>query len=171
MALAAPARVPARGNRDRLVGEGQAVAGGADDAEGQGGDGTFLAKWQLLSTAIASGQWLWVPVVGAGTLLASAYVLRLLGHAFGTGDRTTPVLAHGLEEVPALLLALTATAVLGLGAAAVWGFVAPGAYAPGIADALVATGRQPDQSAGGDIGDHLIDGHHAQPPHQNIGQH
>jgi hypothetical protein len=29
------------------------------------------------------------------------------------------------------LLALTATLVLGLGAASVWGFVAPGAFAPG----------------------------------------
>lgn len=33
--------------------------------------GTFLAKWQLLSTAFATGQWLWVPVVGAGSLLAA----------------------------------------------------------------------------------------------------
>jgi formate hydrogenlyase subunit 3/multisubunit Na+/H+ antiporter MnhD subunit len=92
--------------------------------------GSFLAKWQLLSAAIAGGQWLWVPVVVAGTLLSAAYVFRLLGHAFGTGDRTTPVLAHGGEELPALLLALTATVLLGLGAASVWGFVAPGAFAP-----------------------------------------
>ena len=41
--------------------------------------GAFLAKWQLLSSAIALGQWLWVPVVAAGSLMAAGYVFRLLG--------------------------------------------------------------------------------------------
>ncbi len=90
--------------------------------------GSFLAKWQLLSAAFATGQWLWVPVIAAGSLLAAAYVFRMLGHAFGSGDGVARALAWGREEVPALLLALTATAVLGLGAASVWGFVAPGAF-------------------------------------------
>jgi formate hydrogenlyase subunit 3/multisubunit Na+/H+ antiporter MnhD subunit len=91
--------------------------------------GTFLAKWQLLSTAFATGQWLWVPVVGAGSLLAAAYVFRVLGHAFGQGEGAGRVLTLGREEIPALLLALVATAVLGLGAASLWGFVTPGAFA------------------------------------------
>ena len=95
--------------------------------------GTFLAKWQLLSSAFVTGQWLWVPVVAVGTLLAAAYVFRVLGHAFGPGDGVGRTLAWGTEEVPALLLALTATVVLGLGAAAVWGFVAPGAFLPEVA--------------------------------------
>ncbi len=90
--------------------------------------GTFLAKWQLLSSAFATGQWLWVPVVSAGSLLAAAYVFRVLGYAFGQGEGAGKVLTRGREEIPALLLALVATAVLGLGAAAVWGFVAPGAF-------------------------------------------
>jgi len=90
--------------------------------------GTFLAKWQLISSAFAHGQWLWVPVIAVGTLLAGAYVVRVLGHAFGPGDGVSPALAWGREEVPALLLALAATAVLGLGAASVWGFVAPAAF-------------------------------------------
>jgi hypothetical protein len=40
----------------------------------------------------------------------------------------THVLAWSREELPALLLALIATLVLGLGAASVWQFVAPGAF-------------------------------------------
>jgi formate hydrogenlyase subunit 3/multisubunit Na+/H+ antiporter MnhD subunit len=100
--------------------------------------GSFLAKWQLMSSAFAAGQWLWVPVVAAGSLLAAAYVFRVLGHAFGQGEAVTRTLAWGREEVPALLLALTATAVLGLGAAFVWGFVAPGAFVS--PDALVPPG-------------------------------
>ncbi len=91
--------------------------------------GTFLAKWQLLSSAFAAGQWLWVPVVAAGSLLAAAYVFRVLGHAFGPGDGAARRWPGGAEEIPALLLALVATVVLGLGAAAVWGFVAPVRFA------------------------------------------
>ena len=33
--------------------------------------GAFQAKWQLISASIATGQWLWVPVVAAGSLLLS----------------------------------------------------------------------------------------------------
>jgi formate hydrogenlyase subunit 3/multisubunit Na+/H+ antiporter MnhD subunit len=89
--------------------------------------GAFLAKWQLLSSAFATGQWFWVPVVAAGSLMAAGYVFRVLGFAFGPGDGVMQKLADGREEIPALLLAIIATAVLGLGAAAVWDFVAPGA--------------------------------------------
>ena len=91
--------------------------------------GGFLAKWQLMSSAFLAGQPLWVPVIAAGSLLAAAYVFRVLGHAFGKGEGAGPSLFRGREEVPALLLALTATLVLGLGAAHLWGFVAPGAFA------------------------------------------
>jgi formate hydrogenlyase subunit 3/multisubunit Na+/H+ antiporter MnhD subunit len=89
--------------------------------------GAFLAKWQLLSSAIALGQWLWVPVVAAGSLMAAGYMFRVLGFAFGPGDGVMQKLADSREEVPALLLAIVATAVLGLGAATVWEFVSPGA--------------------------------------------
>jgi formate hydrogenlyase subunit 3/multisubunit Na+/H+ antiporter MnhD subunit len=89
--------------------------------------GAFLAKWQLLSTAIALGQWIWVPVVASGSLLAAAYSFRLLGYTFGPGDRVALARVDRRESLPALLLAIVATAVLGLGAAMVWQFVAPGA--------------------------------------------
>jgi len=90
--------------------------------------GSFLAKWQMISSAFAVGQGLWVPVVAGGSLLAAGYVFRLLGHAFSQGDRPGPALTQGRLEVPALLLSLVATAALGLGASHVWGFVAPGAF-------------------------------------------
>ena len=115
----------------RLFGHGQ--AGAAKGREGRVAliglppSGAFLAKWQLLSSAIALGQWLWVPVVAAGSLMAAAYVFRVLGFAFGPSNGVMQKLADGREGLPALLLAIVATAVLGLGAAAVWHFVAPGA--------------------------------------------
>ncbi len=94
--------------------------------------GTFLAKWILLSQAIASGQWWWVPVVMVGTLLAAAYVFRLFGGAFSAGQRhghaqgpdpavlgDVVTIGRGIQ-VPALLLSLTAVVVLGLGAEPLW---------------------------------------------------
>lgn len=93
--------------------------------------GTFLAKWELLSASFATGQWPWVVVTATGSLLAAAYMFRVLGHAFGPGEGLAHVLAWSREEIPALLLAVVATAVLGLGAAYVWQFAAPGAFMTG----------------------------------------
>lgn len=78
--------------------------------------GTFLAKWQLLSTAVATGGWLWGAVVITGTLLAAAYVFRMLGHAFDPGEAEPSGRSARLELMP-LLFALVATAVLGLASA------------------------------------------------------
>lgn len=90
--------------------------------------GSFLAKWHLLSAAIETGQWLWVPVVAVGSLLAGAYIFRVLGHAFGPGDREGAALpGGGSEELPALALAIVATGVLGLAAGGLWGFLAAAA--------------------------------------------
>ena len=47
--------------------------------------GTFLGKWILLTQAIESGQWWWVPVIMAGTLLAAAYCLSHPGRGLRTG--------------------------------------------------------------------------------------
>lgn len=93
--------------------------------------GAFIAKWILLSESIGSGQWWWAPVVLAGTLLASAYVFRLLANAFGPGPRHGTAAGSGgqLEslapigravQAPALLLALIAVVLLGLGAEPLW---------------------------------------------------
>jgi multicomponent Na+:H+ antiporter subunit D len=91
--------------------------------------GTFLAKWQLLSSAFNAGLWPWVLVIGVGSLLAAAYVFRVLGHAFGHAERVGPALAQGRTELPALLLALVASVILGLGAAPIWALLAPAAVA------------------------------------------
>ena len=95
--------------------------------------GAFLGKWQLISGAIATGQWFWVPVVLARSLLAAAYVFRLLGHAFGHLPVPSRALTQGREEVPALVLSIVATVVLGLFAAPLWtllGAVGLGGSAP-----------------------------------------
>jgi formate hydrogenlyase subunit 3/multisubunit Na+/H+ antiporter MnhD subunit len=93
--------------------------------------GTFLAKWQLLAAAVDSGQWWWIPVVAVGSLLAGAYVFRVLGHAFAPGDRVGAALVASREELPALALAIIATVVLGLAAGGLWGFLELAAMPPG----------------------------------------
>ena len=82
--------------------------------------GTFLAKWLLMSTAVEAGLWSWLLVVALGSLLAAAYVFRLLGHAFGTDKSVERRLVAGRTELPALALSLAATLLLGLGAAPLW---------------------------------------------------
>ena len=97
--------------------------------------GTFNAKWILLSQAIDSGQWWWAPVILLGTLLAAAYIFRVLAGAFDPGPRhgeaqTAALRAQaGLAEMgtaiqlPALALGLIAMVVLGLGSAPLWGLL------------------------------------------------
>jgi formate hydrogenlyase subunit 3/multisubunit Na+/H+ antiporter MnhD subunit len=85
--------------------------------------GAFLGKWQLLSGAIASGQWLWLAVTAIGSLLAAAYVFRVLGHAFGHRPYPQQPVTLAREEWPALLLAAMAVLGLGLAGAPVWGLL------------------------------------------------
>jgi formate hydrogenlyase subunit 3/multisubunit Na+/H+ antiporter MnhD subunit len=95
--------------------------------------GSFLAKWQLLSTVMVTGQWVWLPVIAIGTLLAGAYIFRLLGYAFAPGEGVGPSLSVGREEIPAIVLALIATLLLGFWASVVWDLVPITAYAGGEA--------------------------------------
>ena len=81
--------------------------------------GGFLAKWWLLGAALEQGQWWWVPVIALGSLLAAAYMFRILHYALlqpesgAEADRRTPEkhLPYALLWPPALL----ALAVLALG--------------------------------------------------------
>jgi formate hydrogenlyase subunit 3/multisubunit Na+/H+ antiporter MnhD subunit len=82
--------------------------------------GAFLGKWQLLAAAVTSGQWLWLLVTAIGSLLAAAYIFRVLGHAFGHRPYPNQPVAVACEEWPALLLGATATLLLGLASAPLW---------------------------------------------------
>ena len=74
----------------------------------------FLAKWQIISTALELGHWLLAVIVLAGGLLAAVYVFRILMRGFmaGPNDAAT-VNAPRLLEWSALLLA-AASVLLGL---------------------------------------------------------
>ncbi|MGF1640085.1 MAG: complex I subunit 5 family protein, partial [Rhodospirillales bacterium] len=76
--------------------------------------GGFLAKWILLSAAWNAGAWGWVVLLAAGSLLAAAYLFRVLVIAFSPASapqapqpRRPP---HRGMEVSALALALVAIA-------------------------------------------------------------
>lgn len=44
--------------------------------------GGFIAKWLLLSAAIANGQWWWVVIMLLGGLMAAIYIFKVLNLAF-----------------------------------------------------------------------------------------
>jgi multicomponent Na+:H+ antiporter subunit D len=76
--------------------------------------GGFVAKWLLLSAALASGQWWWTLVIVAGGLLAMGYVFRVLGQAFlqpEGDDKIQPV--PRVMELTSLAMAL-GSVLLGL---------------------------------------------------------
>lgn len=64
--------------------------------------GGFVAKWLLLQSALASGQWAWLPVLIGGGLLSAAYVVKVLANALVEG----PVCDR--FEAPPLSLELSA---------------------------------------------------------------
>lgn len=82
--------------------------------------GAFIGKWHLLSSVISQHQWWLVAVMAIGTLLATAYVFRVLGHAFGNAATADRPVNMGTQEWPALILGMTATFALGLGSAWIW---------------------------------------------------
>jgi formate hydrogenlyase subunit 3/multisubunit Na+/H+ antiporter MnhD subunit len=82
--------------------------------------GSFIGKWLLMQAAIETGQWWWVVVVTTGTLLASAYIFRVLSRAFGLEPTPLKFITDARAEVPALVLALVSVAVLGLASGPLW---------------------------------------------------
>jgi len=74
----------------------------------------------VMTTLLRRSSLSLVPVVLAGSLLAGAYVFRVIGHAFGHGPAPARRLTLAREEVPALVLAIVATVGLGLFAAPLW---------------------------------------------------
>jgi multicomponent Na+:H+ antiporter subunit D len=96
--------------------------------------GGFTAKWLLLTSALAQGQWWWAMVILGGGLLTGVYVYRVLA-----GSLTSPAAEGGALVPPplgpqrvALVLALFSV-VLGLLPLASFGLLEigqPGAIAP-----------------------------------------
>jgi multicomponent Na+:H+ antiporter subunit D len=74
--------------------------------------GGFLAKWMLLEAAFAQRAWGWIVVLVAGSLLAAAYVFRVLAaifseaHAERAAEARAP--ARSLMGLAALALAILA---------------------------------------------------------------
>ncbi|MBK1645734.1 oxidoreductase [Thiocapsa imhoffii] len=82
--------------------------------------GTFLAKWIMIEQAMIQGLWWWVVVIMLGTLLAAAYIFRVLGHAFNREPTPYRFVNDARTEIPALLLAFISAFVLGLIAQPLW---------------------------------------------------
>ncbi len=69
--------------------------------------GGFVSKWMYLKAIFLSGQWWWIPIVFAGSLLTAGYVFLMLRYAFEpAGSELELRPAPRLLEVTALLLAL-----------------------------------------------------------------
>jgi len=83
--------------------------------------GGFVGKWQLMGAAMRHGhgvQWFWVAVRLGGGLLAAAYVMKVLNHAFTSPDRSAPH-AHGSPAMEWTAFAMALLAV-GLGLLSAW---------------------------------------------------
>lgn len=80
--------------------------------------GGFVAKWLVAEASLDAGQWWWALALIFGSLLAAAYVFKVVGHAF----TQTEVLQEA-KRVPAVMewtaLALALSAFL-LGLVASW---------------------------------------------------
>ena len=58
----------------------------------------FIGKWLLLESAVMQAQWYWAWVIIVGSLLAAAYIFKVVGHAF-----TQAQTAHEAQAVPAIM--------------------------------------------------------------------
>jgi multicomponent Na+:H+ antiporter subunit D len=80
--------------------------------------GGFVAKWLMVEASLQSGQWWWAATMLLGSLLAAAYVFKVVGHAF-----TKVEAPHVSQSVPAIMgwtaLILAAASIL-LGLIAPW---------------------------------------------------
>jgi formate hydrogenlyase subunit 3/multisubunit Na+/H+ antiporter MnhD subunit len=115
------------GTAQRLPATTFAIALGGVALIGLPPSGTFLGKWHLLVAAFTTGQWWWVVVAVIGSLLAAAYIFRVLGHAFGHRAYPNQPVAIARAEWPALLRGVTAAVLMGLAGAPLWRLLEGGA--------------------------------------------
>jgi multicomponent Na+:H+ antiporter subunit D len=74
--------------------------------------GGFTAKWLLLTSAIATGQWWWALVIISGGVLTGSYVYRVLGSSLATGEAVSgPALSPMARGPQAVALALALVSV------------------------------------------------------------
>lgn len=103
-----------RGAASRMPRSALAFAAGGLVLTGLPPGGNFLSKWLYIESAILSGQWWWVIVIGAGTLLAGAYLFRVLRLFLDSSADARPAQDAGSWMTwPAVALAVLAL-VLGL---------------------------------------------------------
>ena len=80
--------------------------------------GGFVAKWLMVEASLSSGQWWWAIALILGSLVAAAYVFKVVGHAF-----THTTVREESNAVPAAMewtvLALALASIL-LGLVASW---------------------------------------------------
>lgn len=77
--------------------------------------GGFFAKWLLLNAAIVTGQWGYVVVIALGSLLAAAYVIRVLSWAFLDVERVHQPSLPWVMKWPPLALSVVSL-LMGLAA-------------------------------------------------------
>jgi formate hydrogenlyase subunit 3/multisubunit Na+/H+ antiporter MnhD subunit len=83
--------------------------------------GGFVAKYLLLTSAIASGQWGWVVVLLGGGLLTAAYLYRPLAALLAKGDEIPAPVPRSQQAVPLVLAG--AAIVLGIASGAPFEFL------------------------------------------------
>ncbi|HLS14912.1 MAG TPA: proton-conducting transporter membrane subunit [Beutenbergiaceae bacterium] len=73
----------------------------------------FTGKWQLLQAALGSGQWWWVVMILAGSLLTFGYTARVVRATFNQpGERNLPRVSTPPRRMTAAAFVLAVTAVV-----------------------------------------------------------
>ncbi|MBD1401219.1 oxidoreductase [Pelobacter sp. M08fum] len=70
--------------------------------------GGFFAKWIFINAALVTGQWWYLPIILSGTLLAAAYIARVLGWAFLDVKRSSYPVIPWVMKWPPLVLSVIA---------------------------------------------------------------
>ena len=74
--------------------------------------GGFLAKWQLLTASVATGQWWWALVMLLGGVLAGGYVFRVVAPAFSRADEPVALRQNVPKRRQIVVLALAICSIL-----------------------------------------------------------
>ncbi len=83
--------------------------------------GGFTAKYLMLTSALASGQWVWAVVLLLGGLLTAAYLYRPLAAVLAKAEDPPPAVPRSQQVVPLILAG--AAILLGLASNAPFGFL------------------------------------------------